>query len=206
MQSSFPNQESNPGPVQQEQGVLATGPPGSPRRKYELLPQPGAPRGLTPYLPTALHPCLLPLSFLWSPPVFCLCQAHSSLSGFAWTVSSAWNVPPLDFHKNMAATSSSILLSAHMVPHPQRLPSGSSELKQQGPSQHSVSSESFSSKHLILSEMILLFFVKVKESESRSVMSDSLQPHDYIVHGILQARILGWVAFPFSRGSSQSGD
>ena len=27
---------------------------------------------------------------------------------------------------------------------------------------------------------------------------------DYTVHGILQARILEWVAFPFSRGSSQS--
>ena len=26
---------------------------------------------------------------------------------------------------------------------------------------------------------------------------------DYIVHGILQARTLEWVAFPFSRGSSQ---
>ena len=26
---------------------------------------------------------------------------------------------------------------------------------------------------------------------------------DYIVHGILQARILEWVAIPFSRGSSQ---
>ena len=26
---------------------------------------------------------------------------------------------------------------------------------------------------------------------------------DYIVHGILQARILEWVAFSFSRGSSQ---
>ena len=29
---------------------------------------------------------------------------------------------------------------------------------------------------------------------------------DYTVHGILQARILGWVAFPFSRGSSQPED
>ena len=28
---------------------------------------------------------------------------------------------------------------------------------------------------------------------------------DYIVHGILQARILEWVAFPFSRASSQPG-
>ena len=31
-------------------------------------------------------------------------------------------------------------------------------------------------------------------------------PVDYIVHGILQARILEWVAFPFSRGSSQPRD
>ena len=28
-------------------------------------------------------------------------------------------------------------------------------------------------------------------------------PVDYIVHGILQARILEWVAVSFSRGSSQ---
>ena len=31
-------------------------------------------------------------------------------------------------------------------------------------------------------------------------------PTDCIVHGILQARILEWVAFPFSRGSSQPRD
>ena len=31
-------------------------------------------------------------------------------------------------------------------------------------------------------------------------------PMDYIVHGILQARILEWVAFPFSRESSQPRD
>ena len=29
---------------------------------------------------------------------------------------------------------------------------------------------------------------------------------DYTVHGILQARILAWVVFPFSRGSSQPRD
>ena len=28
----------------------------------------------------------------------------------------------------------------------------------------------------------------------------------YIIHGILQARILDWVAFPFTRGSSQPRD
>ena len=32
------------------------------------------------------------------------------------------------------------------------------------------------------------------------------EPMDYTVHGILQARIHEWVAFPFSRGSSQSRD
>ena len=31
-------------------------------------------------------------------------------------------------------------------------------------------------------------------------------PMDYIVHGILQVRILEWVAVPFSRGSSQPRD
>ena len=41
------------------------------------------------------------------------------------------------------------------------------------------------------------------ESESRSVVSDSLRPMECIVHGILQARILEWAAFAFCRGSSQ---
>ena len=43
------------------------------------------------------------------------------------------------------------------------------------------------------------------ESESHSVMS-LWNPLDYTVCGILQARILEWVAFPFSRGSSQPRD
>ena len=41
------------------------------------------------------------------------------------------------------------------------------------------------------------------ESENHSVVSDST---DYKVLGILQARILEWVAIPFSRGSSQPRD
>ena len=43
--------------------------------------------------------------------------------------------------------------------------------------------------------------LKLKWNESRSVVLDSATP--WTVHGILQARILEWVAFPFSRGSSQ---
>ena len=39
-----------------------------------------------------------------------------------------------------------------------------------------------------------------------SAMSDSFWPHGLYVHGILQARILQWVAFPFSRESSQPRD
>ena len=31
-------------------------------------------------------------------------------------------------------------------------------------------------------------------------------PMDLLVHGILQARILEWIAFPFSRGSTQPRD
>ena len=42
-------------------------------------------------------------------------------------------------------------------------------------------------------------------SESLSVVSDSSRPRG-LVHGILQAGILEWVAFPFSRGSSQPRD
>ena len=43
------------------------------------------------------------------------------------------------------------------------------------------------------------------ETESRSVLLDSFQPHG-LYHGILQARILEQVAIPFSRPSSQPRD
>ena len=45
--------------------------------------------------------------------------------------------------------------------------------------------------------------VKVKVAQPCLTLYD---PMDCIVHGILQARILEWVAFPFSRGSSQPRD
>ena len=49
-------------------------------------------------------------------------------------------------------------------------------------------------------------FEKLYESESHSVLSDSLQPHGIYSPWNLQARILEWVAFPFSRESSQTRD
>ena len=45
--------------------------------------------------------------------------------------------------------------------------------------------------------------VKVKVAQSCLTLCDTM---DYRVHGILQARILEWVAFPFSRESSQPRD
>ena len=44
------------------------------------------------------------------------------------------------------------------------------------------------------------------ESESRAVCQTLCDPMDYTVHGILQAIILKWVAFTFSKGSSQPRD
>ena len=45
--------------------------------------------------------------------------------------------------------------------------------------------------------------VKVEVAQSCPALCN---PMDYTVHGILQARILEWVAFLFSRGSSQPRD
>ena len=45
--------------------------------------------------------------------------------------------------------------------------------------------------------------VKVEVTQSCPALCDQI---DYTIHGILQARILEWVAFPFSRGSSKPRD
>ena len=45
--------------------------------------------------------------------------------------------------------------------------------------------------------------VKVRIAQSCLTLCD---PMDYTIHGILQAIRLEWVAFPFSRGSSQPKD
>ena len=50
---------------------------------------------------------------------------------------------------------------------------------------------------------LYVYIVKVKVAQSCPTLCD---PMDYIVHRILQARILDWVTIPFSRGSSQPRD
>ena len=51
--------------------------------------------------------------------------------------------------------------------------------------------------------MVLREWVKVKVAQSCPTLCN---PMGYTVHGILHARMLEWVAVPFSRGSSQHRD
>ena len=66
--------------------------------------------------------------------------------------------------------------------------------------------------YVFLQKFFTCFTFKVEiwstysESESRSVVPDSAITMGSKVHGLLQARILEWVVFPFSRGSSQPRD
>ena len=51
--------------------------------------------------------------------------------------------------------------------------------------------------------LVVMYGCEVKVAQSCLILCN---PMDYTVHGILQARILEWVAIPFSRGSSQPRD
>ena len=48
--------------------------------------------------------------------------------------------------------------------------------------------------------MLCIISIEVKVAQLSPTLCG---PMHYIVNGTLQARILAWVAFPFSRGSSQ---
>ena len=50
-----------------------------------------------------------------------------------------------------------------------------------------------------LSTKKIVEWSEVKDAQSHLTLCD---PMDYTVHGTLQARVLEWVTFPFSRGSS----
>ena len=60
----------------------------------------------------------------------------------------------------------------------------------------------FSSEFCAFRDETVVVTLKVKMKVSQSYLT-LYDPIDYTVHGILQARILEWGAFPFSRGSSQ---
>ena len=52
--------------------------------------------------------------------------------------------------------------------------------------------------------VVLIIALEVLEVKVAQLCLTLCNPMDYTVHGILQARTLEWLAFPFSRGSSQS--
>ena len=56
--------------------------------------------------------------------------------------------------------------------------------------------------------MLIFYWNCVLVAQSCPILCDPMDcsPPDFSVHGILQARILEWVAIPFSRGSSQPRD
>ena len=61
----------------------------------------------------------------------------------------------------------------------------------------------------MLSRLVITFLSRSSESESVKVVQLYLtlcNLTDYTFHGILQTRILEWVAIPFSGGSSQPRD
>ena len=63
-------------------------------------------------------------------------------------------------------------------------------------------------RHLLLGRKVMTNLVVSSSNENHSVVSDSCDPMDCSppdssVHGILQARILEWVAISFSRVSSR---
>ena len=63
-------------------------------------------------------------------------------------------------------------------------------------------------RHLLLGRKVMTNLVVSSSNENHSVVSDSCDPMDWSppdssVHGILQARILEWVAISFSRVSSR---
>ena len=48
-------------------------------------------------------------------------------------------------------------------------------------------------------------YVRISEVKVIQLCPALCNPMDYTVHGIFQARLLEWVAVPFSRGSSNPG-
>ena len=79
---------------------------------------------------------------------------------------------------------------------------GNKEVKSGGEDQGKIGART-SSFYMAKAQESVSKVVCVKVAQSCSALCD---PMDYTVHGILQARILEWVAFPFPRGSSQPRD
>ena len=159
-----------------------------------------------------------PNSILWALPVYptsfyrylSLCLSvclFLSLSNLKFSEQPAWNIP------HQAVCSATLWWG---ISPEERLLSSPHFPKSSSPSYHPTLSHGYIAKFLhascqlsaplnpgIPNTKAVSGIKKVKAAQSCLSLCD---PMDYTVHGILQARILDWVAFPFSRRSSQPRD
>ena len=139
------------------------------------------------------------------------CHLHSSPSAHPW-------LPPrqpqghTQPHVTKPKGRSSVHISSHLSEPPslleqrKALPAASVASCSPGfPSVGAASTpgDSPAPSRVIHTHSRLQCYTKVKVAQSGPTLC---YPMDYTVHGILQARILEWVAFPFLRGSSQPRD
>ena len=75
-----------------------------------------------------------------------------------------------------------------------------------GPGEHSTSCPQVQFLHINQHTFLILLILKKMKVKVAQLCLTLCDPMDCIVHGILQPQILEWVAFPFSRGSSQPKD
>ena len=120
---------------------------------------------------------------------FSLLYPHSFIHPFLLIPPSSWPPPPV----------SSSLLFSSLLPR---------SLACQGLYSHLhslISRQDWKEKEVPSLSTIVKMFLKVKAKAAQLCLT-FFDPMEYTIHGILQARILEWVAFPFSRGSSQCRD
>ena len=75
-----------------------------------------------------------------------------------------------------------------------------------GPGEHPTSCPQVQFLHINQHTFLILLILKKMKVKVTQLCLTLCNPMDYTVHWILQARILEWVAFPFSRASSQPKD
>ena len=133
-----------------------------------------------------VHSALSSSSFIKCLLAKCPHQRHSRLRGTHQAQRDLLTALGLLFQESLFVSS-----TLHQV-----FPEGS-----QGHSETEIHSTDRLSKTWLAMFWFSQFFtkVRVKVAQSCPTLCD---PTDYTVHGILQARILEWVAFPFSRRSS----
>ena len=108
------------------------------------------------------------------------------------------------FNSLSISTTSSLLLPSLNKPSILAFPGVSSCLVVLLPSELHLNSRCITSPSLYLLPQHTSWVSEwVKVTQSCPTLCD---PMDCVVHGLLQARILEWVSFPFSRGSSQPRD